>query len=228
MPILIALGLAAILALVFGPQYWVRRTMARHADERPDFPGSGGELARQLLDEAGLKSVGVEVTDEEGDHYDPTEKVVRLSPLNFHGHSVTAVAVAAHEVGHALQDANGYKPLVWRQALVLQAQTVQRFGALLLVASPLVFGFTRSPAMLAIELLAAFAIMGTTVAVHAVTLPTEFDASFNRALPVLKNYLRAEDLPAAREVLKAAAWTYVAAALVSLLNVMRWLRVLRF
>lgn len=228
MPILILLLVAAVLALMFGPQYWVRRTMARHAGERPDFPGTGGELARHLLDEAGLPDVKVETAGEEGDHYSPDDKAVRLSELNYHGRSVTAAAVAAHEVGHALQDAQAYKPLVWRQALVQQAQMAQRVGAVMLLASPLVFGFTRSPALLVLELLAAFAIMGTTVAVHAVTLPTEFDASFNRAMPVLKKYMHENDLPAAREVLKAAAWTYVAAALVSLLDVMRWLRVLRF
>jgi len=228
MPFLILLLGATVLALIFGPQIWVRRTMARHADERPDFPGTGSELARHLLDEAGLHDVKVEPAGEEGDHYDPQAKVVRLSDLNYHGRSVTAVAVAAHEVGHALQDAQGYKPLQWRQMLVQHALVAQRIGAVLMLASPLVFGFTRSPALLVMELLAAFAIMGMTVAVHAVTLPTELDASFNRAMPVLKKYIREDDLPAARQVLKAAAMTYVAAALVSLLDVMRWLRVLRF
>jgi len=228
MPILLLLLVATVLALVFGPQYWVRRTMARHAGERPDFPGTGGELARHLLDEAGLHDVKVEEGEEGGDHYSPQEKAVRLSPLNYHGRSVTAVAVAAHEVGHAIQDAQGYKPLVWRQVLVEQAQKAQAVGIVLLMAAPLVFGLVRSPAVLVSELLAAFAIMGTTVAVHAVTLPTEFDASFNRALPVLRNYVREDDMPAARQVLRAAAYTYVASALVSLLDVMRWLRLLRF
>ena len=228
MPILILLLVAAILALVFGPQLWVRRTMARHADERPDFPGTGAELARHLLDEAGLKDVKVETAGEEGDHYSPDDKAVRLSDLNYHGRSVTAVAVAAHEVGHAIQDAQGYKPLVWRQQLARQAQKAQAVGAVLIMASPLVFGLVRSPAVLVLELLAAFANMGTTVAAHAVTLPTEFDASFNRAMPLLKKYIHENDLPAARQVLKAAAYTYVASALVSLLDVMRWLRVFRF
>ena len=123
MPILILLFVLALLALVFGPQYWVRRTMARHAGERPDFPGTGAELARHLLDEAGLQNVRVELDEGQGDHYHPVEKAVRLSELNYHGHSVTAVSVAAHEVGHALQDQQNYGPLVWRQKLVVQAQT---------------------------------------------------------------------------------------------------------
>ena len=229
MPVLILIFVAALLALIFGPSYWVRRTMAAHAGERPDFPGTGAELARHLLDEAQLFDVKVEPADEElGDHYDPQDRIVRLSPLNFHGKSVTAVAVAAHEVGHAVQHAQGYKPLIWRQVLVRQAQKAQTVGAVILMAAPLVFGLLRAPSVLIIEILAAFAIMSTTVAVHAATLPTEFDASFKRALPVLKNYIKQEDMPAARSVLRAAAWTYVASALVSLLNVMRWLRFLRF
>ncbi|MBM3609381.1 MAG: zinc metallopeptidase [Alphaproteobacteria bacterium] len=228
---MVILGLiagAAFLALIFGPSWWVRRTMAAHGAERSDFPGTGGELARHLLDEAGLQAVKVEETSELGDHYDPVEKAVRLSPDNFHGRSVTAVAVAAHEVGHAVQDRDGYAPLRWRQALVVQAQKLQTIGVVVMMSAPLVFALLRAPGMLALQIVAALAIMASTLAVHAVTLPTEFDASFRRALPVLENYLPGEDLPAARKVLKAAAWTYVASALVSLLDVLRWFRILRF
>ncbi|MDP4593361.1 MAG: zinc metallopeptidase, partial [Beijerinckiaceae bacterium] len=99
MPFLIILAALAFLALIFGPQVWVQRTMREHAGERPDLPGTGAELARHLLDEAGLESVRVEMT-EEGDHYDPQDKAVRLTDGNFHGRSVTAAAVAAHEVSH--------------------------------------------------------------------------------------------------------------------------------
>lgn len=225
MPFLIILVGLAFLALIFGPQVWVQRTMREHAQEREDLPGTGGELARHLLDEAGLQTVGVEQT-EEGDHYDPEDKMVRLSESNFQGKSVTAAAVAAHEVSHALQDRDQYGPLKYRQRLVVHAMTVQRIGTVLLMAAPVVFAIIRSPAVLIIEVLAALAIMATTVAVHAVTLPTELDASFKRALPVLSNYLPEDDMPAARRVLKAAAYTYVAAALVSLLDVARWFRIL--
>jgi uncharacterized protein len=225
MPFLIILAALAFLALIFGPQVWVQRTMREHAGERPDLPGTGAELARHLLDEAGLESVRVEMT-EEGDHYDPQDKAVRLTDGNFNGRSVTAAAVAAHEVSHAMQDRDQYAPLYYRQKLVIHAQTVQRIGTVLLLAAPLVFALVRSPAVLIIEILAALAIMATTVAVHAVTLPTELDASFRRALPVLNHYLPARDMPAARQVLKAAAYTYVSAALVSLLDVARWFRLL--
>ncbi len=226
MPVIAAIAGLAILALIFGPQLWVQRTMRQHAGERPDFPGTGAELARHLLDEAGLQHVGLEMT-EEGDHYDPESKTVRLSQANHDGRSVTAVAVAAHEVAHAIQDRDAYAPLHYRQKLVVHAVRVQQIGMVLMMAAPLVFAIIRSPAILVLEIVAALAIMGTTVAVHALTLPTELDASFKRALPVLDNYLSQDDIPAARSVLKAAAYTYVAAALVSLLDVMRWIRILR-
>jgi len=226
MPALLLLFGLAVIALVFGPQLWVQGTMRRHAGERPDFPGTGGELARHLLDEAGLAHVRVEPTAA-GDHYDPADKAVRLSEGNYSGRSITAVAVAAHEVGHALQDRDSYRPLRYRQLLVAHAARIQRLGVALMVIAPLMLAVVRSPALALMQILAAFAIMGSTVLVHALTLPTELDASFRRAMPALVRYLPPEDLPAARSVLRAAAWTYVAAALVSLLDVARWFRILR-
>jgi uncharacterized protein len=220
-------AVALILALIFGPQYWVKATMARHAAARADFPGTGGELARHLLDEAGLNDVKLERT-ERGDHYSPGEKTVRLSDSNYDGKSITAAAVAAHEVGHAIQDAQGYAPLHLRQKLASYTIPIERTGSIMMMAIPFVFALTRSPAILVAEGVLAIGILSSNIVIHAVTLPTEFDASFKRALPVLQNYLKAEDMPAARSVLRAAALTYVAAALTSLLDFARWIRILRF
>lgn len=227
MVILVLLGAVLFLALVFGPQAWIKSVMQKHGEQRSDFPGTGGELARHLLDQAGLQAVKVERIAE-GDHYSPMDKAVRLSASNFDGKSVTAVAVAAHEVGHALQHADGYGPLMMRQKLAGLAVTIQRTGSILLMATPVIFMLTRSPIILVAEIVAAFGIMLSTVVIHAVTLPTEFNASFKRALPILGDYIPADDMPAATSVLKAAAFTYVAAALVTLLDISRWLRVLRF
>jgi Zn-dependent membrane protease YugP len=225
--VLIAFGIIALLALIFGPQLWIRWTMARHASERADFPGTGGELARHLLDEAGLQSVKVE-TIEAGDHYTPIDKAVRLSKANNEGRSVTAIAVAAHEAAHAMQDAEGYAPLHWRQKLVGYAIVIEKTGSVLLLATPVIFALTRSPGVLLFELIAGLGILASTIVLHLVTLPTEFDASFKRALPILTDYVRPEDMKGARQVLRAAAFTYVAAALVSLIDVARWVRILRF
>lgn len=227
MVILVLLGAILFLGLVFGPQAWIKATMKKHGAERQDFPGTGGELARHLLDQAGLQAVKVERVPE-GDHYSPVDKAVRLSASNFDGKSVTAVAVAAHEVGHALQHADGYGPLMMRQKLAGYAIAIQRTGSILLMATPIIYMLTRSPVILIAEIAAAFGIMLSTVVIHAVTLPTEFNASFKRALPILSQHLPADDMPGATSVLKAAAFTYVASALVTLLDITRWLRVLRF
>jgi uncharacterized protein len=227
---MIALGLLAfvvLLLLVFGPQVWVNWTMRKHAVERPDMPGTGGELARLLLDKAGLQTVAIE-TVEAGDHYSPDEHTVRLSEANFNGKSITAIAVATHEVAHAIQHRDGYGPLMWRQRLVKKAIVVERIGSIILFAAPVIFAITKNPAVLLLEIAMALGIMASSILVHIVTLPTEFDASFRKALPALSNYVPPEEMPGVRSVLRAAAFTYVAGALVSLLNAARWFRILRF
>ncbi len=201
--------------------------MRKHAAEREDMPGTGGELARHLLDDAGLEDVKLEMI-EGGDHYSPDDKAVRLSEANFEGKSITAVAVAAHEVSHAIQHRDGYGPLMWRQRLVKKTIIVERIGSMVLMATPLVFALVRSPVVLFLEIAVALGILASTIVIHIFTLPTEFDASFKKALPVLETYLPTDEMPGVRSVLKAAAFTYVAGALVSLLNVARWLRILRF
>ena len=229
MPILIALGGLLLLALVFGPQLWVKRVLRQHGADRPDLPGTGAELARHLLDEADLQSVTVEKTDL-GDHYDPEAHAVRLLPQHHDGRSVAAVAVAAHEVSHAVQHARGETAFMRRLELIRSLVWVERVAGVVLMLTPIVLIVVRSPALAILQLVAGIALLGIRVVVHATTLPVEFDASFGKALPVLLRgrYLAAGDMQAARGVLKAAAYTYVAAALASLLDVARWFRILRF
>ena len=102
MGILIVAGIVLIIALIFGPQYWVKHVIKKHAEPRPDLSGTGGELAQHLVEHYQLNGVGVEVTDQ-GDHYDPESRTVRLSADNFNGYSISAVAIATHEVGDAIQ-----------------------------------------------------------------------------------------------------------------------------
>jgi len=222
-------GLGLLLALVFGPQLWVQAVIRRHSGDRPDFPGTGGELARHLLDEMKLDQVGVEETAA-GDHYDPRDKTVRLLPEHLNGRSLAAVVIAAHEVGHAMQDATGYLPLRARTRLARYTGIIEKVGGVVILGAPLLAIVTRSPAGFIVQFAAGIAVLSASVVIHLVTLPVEFDASFNRALKVLERgrYLDPRDMPAARQVLRAAALTYVAGALMSLLNVARWLRILRF
>lgn len=224
----ILLFLAVVLGLAMLPQLWVRNVIARHSADRPDIAGTGGQFARHLLDEMKLHHVKVEETDL-GDHYDPDAKAIRLSPPNMHGRSLAAVVIAAHETGHAMQDATGYGPLQARTRLARQAIRIEKVGAIVMLAAPIMLVLARTPQVLLLEIAAGVVILGMSLAMHAFTLPVEFDASFRRALPVLKagRYIPDADMPAARKILKAAAFTYVAAAAMSLLDVARWIRVLR-
>ena len=227
MPILLLLVL--VLVAVFGPQWWAQRTFKRYADTRADIPGSGAELARHLLQRLDMQHVKVEQTQEGNDHYDPSAKAVRLGPRNYDDNSLTSITVAAHEVGHAIQDHRHEPMLALRHQLVTFASRVQRLGAGMLVLIPLITLLTRSPRLDLLVLLAGIASLGVSVLVHLVTLPVELDASFNKALPILfkGDYIAKKDRPAARRILKAAALTYVAASLASLLNLWRWIAILR-
>lgn len=220
--------LLVLLAVIFLPQLWVQQVLARYNREpEPNFPGTGGELARHLLARFGLDDVGVEIT-EVGDHYDPQARCVRLTPDKFDGRTLTAITVAAHECGHALQHAGGETMFRLRSRLAASAVWAARVGSFLIFAAPMLGLLARAPSPALISVLGGFLIMGFGVVVQLVTLPVELDASFRKALPVLAaGYLEAEQMPAARRILRAAAWTYVAASLASLLNFWRWMTILR-
>ena len=225
---LLVILLIGIMGLALLPQMWVKKVLQKHSVERSDFPGTGGEFARHILDRMGLTGVTVEQSTM-GDHYDPEAKAVRLMPAHLNGRSLAAVVVAAHEVGHAMQDAAGYPPLAARTRLAKQAMQMEKVGSIIMLAAPIIMLLAKSPHILVLQMMIGILILAMTVLMHAVTLPVEFDASFKRALPVLKEgrYVGDKDLASARQILRAAALTYVAAAALSMLDVMRWLRVLR-
>ena len=220
--------LVILLILVLGPGLWVKRVMARYSQPADRYAHSGAETARRLLDALDLQNVVVEPSDT-GDHYDPEARAVRLSAGNYQARSVTAVTVAAHEVGHALQHASGFAPLLLRTRLVKWVSPVEKTGAMLMMAAPLIIGLTRLPVAGLLMLMGGLLTLGSSVVIHLLTLPTEFDASFGRALPLLRqqDVLYETDERHARRLLKAAAMTYVAASLMSLLNVARWIAILR-
>ena len=195
MPILAAAGILLLLALVFGPSWWIKHVMRRHGIDRPDLAGTGGEFARHLLDEAKLSDVKVETTDL-GDHYDPIERVVRLLPQHHDGRSVAAVAVAAHEVSHAIQHARSEPAFMRRMDLVGKLIWVERLAMGVLILAPVLAIVVKSPAIMVLNIAAAIGLLGIHVAVHVVTLPVEFDASFRKALPVLegRRYLSEQDM----------------------------------
>jgi hypothetical protein len=223
---MIYLIIVAIIVL-FGPHLWARHVLNRY-NRQEYFSGSGIDLVQLVLVRLNLNEVTVEMTDT-GDHYDPAGKTIRLTKSVCGRKTLTAVVVAAHEVGHAIQDQSGYKPLKTRTRMIGTAQKLERIGAIIMMAVPVLAGITRAPSVGILMLVGGFATLCIPVLVHLLTLPTEFDASFKRALPMLASgsYIPPEDIPAARKILMACALTYVASSLIGLLNVWRWIRVLR-
>jgi len=224
---LILLGFI-ILSLVLFPSIWVKRVLKKYSIPADRYSGSGSNLARYLLDKESLEHIKIEET-EDGDHYDPENKVVRLSKENFNSQSLTSITVAAHEVGHALQDRDQYSALVLRTKLVKISLGIEKIGAGILMVSPFIGIITKAPGLSVLVFLSGLLTLLSSTVIHLITLPTEFDASFKRALPMLEeqNILKNGDMPHARKILTAAAMTYVSASLMSLLNIARWWAILR-
>ncbi|MBX5444051.1 zinc metallopeptidase [Sphaerobacter sp.] len=207
------------LLLMLFAQARVRGAFAKYSQVPNQRGMSGAEVARAILDANGLSDVPVEmVPGELTDHYDPRERVLRLSPPVFQGRSVAAIGIAAHEAGHALQHKSGYVPLQIRSLLVPAASIGSNLGWIMILAG-IVIGLTQL-AWLGIAFFAA----GTLFAL--VTLPVEFNAS-NRALQMLTTMGIADrtEYQQNREVLNAAALTYIAGFLAALMQLLYWLSI---
>jgi len=185
---------------------------------------TGAEAARRILHTAGIGQLPIEpIAGEMTDHYDPGKKVVRLSHDVYHGTSIAAVGIAAHEVGHALQDANGYAPMHLRQAIY----PVSRIGSTLafpMILIGIFFEFSGSGLLINLGIW----LFTAAVAFTLITLPVEFNASA-RALKALAGggYLSQDELAGVRKVLSAAALTYVAAAAMAIVQLIRLLLIAR-
>ena len=223
----LALGTFIVLAMIFGPTLWVKLVMRWYSSEKPEMPGTGGELAKHLIKRFSLKDVEVEVT-ELGDHYDPIEKKVRLLREHYESKSLTAIAIAAHEVGHAIQDQQGDKRLATRTKMIPIVEKIARGSVAVISLSPVIGIITRHPMPFSLLLFLGLSGFIARMMVHAVTLPIEFDASFSKALPLLKegNYVSKSNEKAVSRILKAASLTYVSAALADILNLGRWMVIL--
>ena len=201
-------------------QLWLQRTYAAYS-RIPNRRGlTGAETARIVLDSEGLTQVRVEpIPGTLTDHYDPLKKAVRLSEPNYATASVAALAVAAHETGHAIQDARRYTWLVVRHQLLPAAQIGSNLGPWLFIIGLMIGALGL--AKLGLYLFGAAALF------QLVTLPVELDAS-RRALKKLKelNLLTPEELPGARKVLTAAAFTYVAALAMSVAYLLQYAAIL--
>jgi Zn-dependent membrane protease YugP len=205
--------------IMIGPllvQLYLRNTYSKYLKVGASSGMTGAEAARRVLNENGLYDVTVEqVGGRLSDHYDPRSRSVRLSSTNYHGTSIASLSVAIHEVGHCLQQKDGYVPLRVRHALVPVANIGSNFSFILIL-----IGILLSSANL---LLLGIVAMAIAVLFQVVTLPVEFNAS-SRALNLMigSGLIRNEEEPRAKKVLNAAALTYVAATVVAVAELLRF------
>ncbi|BBO35366.1 zinc metallopeptidase [Lacipirellula parvula] len=212
------LWMAPALLLAMWAQWKVRGTYA--AASQVPARLSGAAAARHILDSAGLQNVSIEpIAGEMTDHYDPSAKVLRLSEGVYGSRSAAAVGIAAHEAGHALQDAKQYAPLVIRNLAVPAANFGSGIGMLLLFigAGMAMKGIAAGTPLIWLGILG----FGCVAAFQLINLPVEFDAS-NRAKQLLVSHgiVGNQEMVYVNGVLNAAAWTYVAATLQSVLTVL--------
>ncbi|WP_088102190.1 zinc metallopeptidase [Halalkalibacter urbisdiaboli] len=205
-----------IIAVPILIQVYLKKTYAKHLKIGASSGLTGAQAARKVLDENGLYDVNIEVVKGKlSDHYDPRSKVVRLSEDNYYGTSISAVSVATHEVGHAIQDAEEYAFLRFRHALVPVASFGSNFSFIFILAG--IFLQWSGALLLGIILMAG------AVAFQFITLPVEFDASNRaRAAMVSSGLIRNDEESGAKKVLNAAALTYVAATVVAVLELLRF------
>ncbi|WYP28530.1 zinc metallopeptidase [Alkalihalobacillus sp. FSL W8-0930] len=194
----------------------VKKAYNKYSQVRNSADMTGAEVARKILDDNGLYDVRIEeVKGQLSDHYDPRAKTVRLSSENYHRPSVAGAAVAAHEVGHAIQDAENYSFLNFRSALAPVASLGSNASFFFLIAG-LIFSISNL-------VFVGIIFMAAAVLFQLVTLPVEFNAS-NRAMEqmVSSGIIRNNEERETKKVLNAAAMTYVAGALVALLELVRF------
>ncbi|MBE0493045.1 MAG: zinc metallopeptidase [Thiomicrospira sp.] len=221
------IGLVLLAIISFVPQWWTQAILKKHSHPHPSLPGSAHEFGEHLIRKYSLQDVRIEEIPSGsaiGDHYDPIDKVVRLSSQNFHSNSLTAIVTTAHEIGHAIQHKTHYEPLLTRTQMVERSQWLQKFSGIALMATPVLIPLMHTPVIGMVTFAAGFIAMGIPVLIHLSTLPVEFDASYKRALPLLQEgeYLDKKDMKRARHILTACAMTYVSSSLASLFNLWKW------
>lgn len=208
---------AILLIVPMWAQFRVKNTYKKYSKQPTSSQMTGAQVARKILDDNGLYDVNIEeVKGVLTDHYDPRGKVVRLSNGNYHGRSMASSAVAAHEVGHAMQDAEGYVFLKFRTSLVPLASFGSNTAIWIIIAG---FLFNAMNLVLFGIIFMAFAVL-----FQLVTLPVEFNAS-SRAMDqlVMTGIIHNAEERDTKKVLDAAALTYVAAALVAVAELIRFI-----
>lgn len=209
----VIIGVVALISLF--AQMYVKSNYSKYKEIATYRNMTGAQVARYILDNNGLQDVEIVQSSggELSDHYDPTKKIVALSPENYHNASIAAVSVSAHEVGHAIQHATGYKFIALRNKLLGPAIIASKFSQIAIVIGIA----SRVTNLLDIGII----MIGVIALFQIVTLPVEFDASA-RALKIIKseNLVDDSEYSGAKSMLTSAALTYVAAVLGTLINLL--------
>jgi uncharacterized protein len=206
--------------------FQVQGTYRKYNKIRSSLGMTGAEVAQAILDRMNIQDVRVErVAGELSDHYDPSAKAVRLSDVVYGSDSLAAAAVAAHECGHVLQDVQGYKFMNVRSAIFPATQLGSNLAPFIMMIGMLLLAVAGKIG--SIVLMVGIVLFAAVVLFHLVTLPVEFDAS-RRALKLIDELgiLQGEENRGARKVLNAAAFTYVAAALVAAMQLLQYVLIL--
>ena len=200
--------LTLLIVLFFAPVIWLNYVFRKNDKTLINMPFNGLEFGNGVLNELGLHNVKIEKSLI-GDHYDLLEKKVKVSEARLSKKSLTAISVVCHEIGHAIQHNEKYKPLEKRTKIVKHTAWISQLGSgLLLMGFPTILA-TGSFSLIKICLILVLISLLIGIIVHLVTLEVELDASFKRALPIIRSKVPEEYHDACQSVLKAAALTYL-------------------
>ena len=201
--------------ILFLPSIWVNYILKKFNSTLKDMPFTGKELGEIILKDNHINNVSIN-SIKQLDHYNPIDKKINISEDKINRKSITSISVVSHEIGHAIQDKENYKPLIFRQKLIQKTIILQRLGSFLLVIGlPSIFAFTKNPLITVIAAIIIMGCLSTNALIHLITLPVEIDAS-KRAINILEKYVPKQNMKECKSVLRAAAFTYLSQSVISI------------
>ena len=209
--------LIVLFSLSILPVVWINYVFKKNDEILPNMPFNGIEFGNQLIKELELKDVCLEKTLI-GDHYDLDQRKVKVGEDRLRKKSLTSISIICHEIGHAIQHAENYTPLITRTKLVKNTLWINKIAlAVIYVGLPIIFATGYLPLIKVCILLILFSLF-IGVVIHLVTLEVELDASFNKAMPIIKKKIPAVYHDSCRSILRAAAFTYVVGVFKNLIS----------
>ena len=209
--------LIVLLSISILPVIWINYVFKKNDEILPNMPFNGIEFGNQLIKELELKDVCLEKTLI-GDHYDLDQRKVKVGEDRLRKKSLTSISIICHEIGHAIQHAENYTPLITRTKLVKNTLWINKIAfAVIYIGLPIIFATGYLPLIKVCILLILISLF-IGVVIHLVTLEVELDASFNKAMPIIKKKIPAVYHDSCRSILRAAAFTYVVGVFKNLIS----------